>query len=232
MENLVDILNGIVNAIDLTIKVDSIVDNGNGTYTLNVCETKYLTVNKTIVDANTVDFKVISFVKDVSITVKDIANGIAFTTSSLTIPRPKLIHGTPKIANDEYKNLSKRTNKRTPFIWLLENYEFEDMGFNSEFDAKFRFKLFIMDWFEVNWKNDEHKEFAIKPMTELVDIIMDIIDNSFNFEERESHTVKIRPRFGVIITNQGNSDKIIDEDLSGVEVTMELKVFDTTQCKC
>ena len=107
------------------------------------------------------------------------------------------------------------------------------MPLDSQVVAKYDARLFFMDETNaVEWINDEHNELAIKPMENLKRAFRSVIDNDFTFKRLESFRTRTRPRFGVEIANKGSQDKIINEDLSGVEVNMTIELYDLSICKC
>ncbi|RLI45313.1 hypothetical protein DRO61_10730, partial [Candidatus Bathyarchaeota archaeon] len=65
----VDIIREIVEGINKTIEIDSVVDNGDGTYTLLTCKTLYIQENFPIT-INSNDYTVTTVVKNTSIVVK------------------------------------------------------------------------------------------------------------------------------------------------------------------
>ena len=69
-------------------------------------------------------------------------------------------------------------------------------------------------------------------MENLVKAFREVIDNDFSFKSLDTFRSRVRPRFGVEVANKGNEDKIIDETLSGVEVNMNIELYDLSICNC
>ena len=84
----VDFIEDIVNEMTPTVDIDSVVDNGDGTQTLTMCDTywirKYL-----IVTIDGTDYEVQDFVKDTSITIPT----PLVTVDSFTLKAPYYFHG-------------------------------------------------------------------------------------------------------------------------------------------
>lgn len=226
-ENLVDIVKGIVAQIDLDITVLS-TDGVN----IVLCETLHITVGSTVGDGLGNEYLVTVLVDDTSIDVSPI--GVAPTLFAGTIvvaPDITILHGSPSSTNNEYLGLDQVSREKTPFIWLLESYEYEQQPLDSSVVARYDARLFFMDLTDEElWINDQHNDLAIKPMENLQLAFKEVIDNDFTFKRMTSYRVRVRPRFGVEVTNQGSDDKIINEDLSGVEVNMTIELYDLSIC--
>ena len=143
------------------------------------------------------------------------------------------MHGSPSSVDKEYAQVDQRTLNKTPFIWLLAPYD-EDKGEgDSALDCSFSARLFFMDWaYNQGWQNDQHNTNVIVPMENLRDAFNDVIDASYSFRSTTTVRSKPRSRFGVIVSNKGSDKTIINEDLSGLEVNVDLDLFDTDICKC
>ena len=227
MSNFSDIVANIVNQISNEITITEV-----NVYVLSVCETSYVTVRKIVKDDADNEYKVISFVENETITVEPIGHTNDFSGLILFLPKPLFLHGTPKTTNQEYLDVKQNELDKTPFIWLLENYEYDTLEADSAFEAAFSGRIFFLDAFPMEWDNNEHNDFAIKPMEALKDKFVDIIEESFDFRRLKNTKTIVRPRFGVYVDNKGNDEKILDTDFSGVEFRLKLEVYDLEACKC
>jgi len=233
MGNLVDIVSTIIDKIDLDIKVDGIIDNSDGTFTISLCETKYLTLYKIIKSDALLEYSITAIEFGVSITVAPEGHSTDFAGAIVTMPKPQFIHGTPQTTNNEYLSLDNETAKKTPFIWLVETYSYDDPGGDSILEASYKVRLFFLDWAnEEAWTNSEHNKFAIKPMEALKTIFMEVIEDSFDFRKPKATNIRVHPRFGVEIKDKGNKRKIINEDLTGIEARINLDLYDLSFCEC
>ena len=226
MSNLVDIVQGIINKIDTEIPVLS-----TDGVRVNLCSTLWISTDKRIEDGAGNVYKVTDFLGDSWIEVAPLDGVTVFAGTVVVAPSITFLHGSPSSTNNEYLQISKRTREKTPFIWLLESYEYTDQGLESLIEANFDVRLFFMDETNVKkWTNDNHNDRAIKPMENLVKSFKDVIDNDYSFKRMDRFRSRVRPRFGVEVTNQGSKDKIINEDLSGVEVNMTIELYDLSIC--
>jgi len=226
MANLVDIVKDIISLINLNIPVTS--TNG---VRVNLCYTLHITLGKIVTDENGLEYKVTNIENNSWIDVEPYGHTDIFAGTTVIAPTITFLHGSPSSVNSEYLKLDSRTLNKTPFIWLLESYEYDDLGKGSSLEASFNARMFFMDWCDAaEWINDEHNDLSIKPMTNLANAFLNVIDKSYSFKTVESSSVKVRSRFGVEVTNKGSERKIIDDDFSGVEVNVKLDLYDTEIC--
>lgn len=227
MTNLVDIIRYIIGNMNLSLTVSSIVGDK-----LYMCNTLFLSVGKVVTDSQGNLYEVTAVSLNEYIEVLPSGHSNPFTGSKVTAPPVLFLHGTPSSTNNEYLKLhGQRTLKKTPFIWLLESYEYDNLPTDSSVMASYKVRLFFMDWANLNkWRNDEHNENAIKPMESLVRSFINAIEDDYIFKTLGSTTSRVRPRFGVEVNNKGSEKTIIHEGLSGVDLTLTLEIYDTTKC--
>ena len=234
MTNLVDIIQFIINQINLNLEVSSVVGDK-----LFVCETTlHLTVTKVVI-IDGLEYTVTDFSLNEWVQVEPLGHSTPVPSDTIVMIAPGItfLHGDPYSTNAEYLQLSTATLSKTPFIWLLESYEYDDLPRDSSIELSFDARLFFLDWAnEPKWLNNDHNKYAIKPMQNLQKAFINVINRDFNFKTLESVKSIVRPRFGVTIKGQGNEaqpkEKIIDEDLSGVDSKMKIEVYDTSSCSC
>ena len=230
MNNLVDIVQSIIDQIELDIDVKSVT--GDKVF---VCETTlHLTITK-IVTINTLEYEVIDFDFNNWVQLKGVGHTTAIpsTTKIMTAPKIYFFHGDPVSTNAEYLELSTLTLNKTPFIWLLESYEYDDLPRDSSIDMAFDARIFGLDWAnEKKWKNNDHNKNVIKPMQNLINAFVEVINEDFNFKSIGTVRTTVRPRFGVKLKEGSPKKKIIDEDLSGVDSKMKIEVYDASSCTC
>ena len=228
MANLVDIIKGIIAQIDLNLPVKS-----TDGVTVEMCDTLHIVVGKIIEDGLGNKYRVTELVVNESITVEPIDGAPAFGGSIVVAPSITFLHGSPMSTNNEYLQLLPRESlDKTPFIWLLESYEYENGARDASIIANYSARLFFHALFYRDWDNSDHNDQAIKPMENLVKAFREVIDKDFSFKSLDTFRSRVRPRFGVEVANKGNEDKIIDETLSGVEVNMNIELYDLSICNC
>lgn len=228
MANLVNIMKDLISLVDLEIDVLSIV--GKRIY---VCKTLHITITKIVKDEQGNEFIVTAFENNDWIEIEPYGHGLSFTGSLVVAPSITFLHGSPSSTNNEYLNISNETLQKTPFIWLLEPYDEDEEDRDSVLDCSFSGRLFFMDWAdESTWLNDEHNTNVIVPMENLREALKQVVEGSYSFRSTSTLRSKPRSRFGVVVSDKGSSKKIINEDLSGVEVSFNFDLFDTDICKC
>lgn len=228
MSNLVNVMQSLINQIPLEIEVKSI-----DLPRVYVCDTKHIALGKCITDELGNEYTVTAIDPNNWVDLAPKNGAPAFAGTVINAPSILFLHGSPKSANLEYLQVEQRTLKKTPFIWLLESYNYENLPADSSLEAVFDVRAFLLDWCDLpQWSTGEHNENAIKPMEALRDSLVEVINSDFAFKRLERVTTKVRPKFGVEVTNQGNNQKIIDEDLSGIEIRFDLEAYDLSGCKC
>lgn len=223
----VDFIESIVSQMTPTIEIDSVVDNGDGTQTLSVCDTywirKYLTIT---IDGN--DYDVSSFVKDTSITIP---SSPLVTADSFTLTAPYYFHGSPMQVNNEWMIQKNEANKY-PLIYLVEALT---DSYYDELDSKDRdasLRIFFLDSFTN--KDDEvdaHYTNVIVPLNATVSHFVDLL-KSDSTTLPFSYDVVNRVKVGIYTTNQGNTNQIFDDPLDGVEFVSTVTLMKSNDCKC
>tara|TARA_R110002126_G_scaffold93089_5_gene220755 strand:+ start:4442 stop:5134 length:693 start_codon:yes stop_codon:yes gene_type:complete len=224
--NLVDIVRTIIGRIDLNISVNSITG-----VRIYVCDTMHITLGKTVEDEYGNLYTVTEFSFNEWIEVKPKGHAIPFNSTVVVAPPILFLHGSPSSTNNEYAKINNRTLAKTPFIWLLVSYQYTDLPRDSSIVASYDARLFFMDWANVpKWKNDQHNQLVIKPMENLSKAFINIIEADYSFKTLEAYTRTPRPRFGVEISDRGSDKTIIHENLSGIDMSVTLEMFNTALC--
>lgn len=229
MANLVDIVRDIIALIDLNIPVES-----TDGVRVNVCYTLHITIGQIVEDGLGNQYKVTDLSNNEWVDVTPYGATLDPFAGVVLVAKPvTYLHGSPSSTNSEYAQMSNDTRQKTPFIWLLESYQYTEPGFTSSIATQYDARLFFMsNSNNPEWINDEHNNQAIKPMENLKEAFFDVVKASFAFKPVLNKSVTVRSRFGVEITNKGSEQNIIDEDLSGLDVRATLEVYDIEICKC
>ena len=224
--NLVDIIRFLISEINTTLEVVEI--DGNKIF---LCNTLHLTIDKIVKDSQGNEYRIIDFSINDYVIVEPFGHVLPFAGSVLIAPDLTYLHGDPKSTNEEYLQLNQRTRNKTPFIWLVESYKYNYPGLDSAIFAEFEPRLFFMDWANTEkWENDDHNNYVIKPMENLFRVFKNIMNEDFNFKRLENVKPTVRNRFG---DKENRPDAlVIDEDLSGLDVSFNLQVYDISLCKC
>lgn len=235
MSNLVDIIQSVINGIDLNLKVKNVdVDK------IYFCgSTLHLTLTKIVV-IDGLDYEVIDFELNNWIQVKPynqtVDTPVPVDTTIVIAPSITFLHGDQYSTNAEYIALTQKTRNKTPFIWLLSSYNYEDLPRDSSIEMAFDARLFFLDWSqELKWLNKDHNDYSVKPMQNLQKAFVDSMREDYNFKSPGAINGTVRTRFGVQI-NSGNDKqpkkKIIDEDLSGIDCKIKFEVYNVSLCNC
>lgn len=226
MDNLVDIISFIINSIDLNLKVERI--EGNRIY---VCNTIHATLGQKVKDSEGNEYIIDDFSINEWIEVSPLGHSLIFAGEIVVLKPITFLHGDPKSTNSEYLNKTNKTTDKTPFVWLVESYTYDDLPRDSALYFDFQVRLFFLDWAETEkWENKDHNERVVKPMANLQKSFLKVIEDDYNFKRLERVKMTVRNRFGV---NPQNPERhIIDEELSGIEMNFKLEVYDVEHCSC
>ena len=223
----VDFIEDIVDSMTPTIEIDSIADNGNGTQTLTTCDTywirKYLDIT-----INSVEYSVLSFVKDVSITI---SSDTLVTSTSFVLTAPYYFHGSPMQVNNEFLIQKNEANKY-PLVYLVESLTDSHYDELDSKDKDMNLRIFFLDSFAN--KNDEvdaHYTNVIVPLNASLDYFVELL-KSDSTTLPFSYDVTNRVKVGVYSTNQGNTSQIFEDPLDGVEFVATVTTLKSTNCKC
>ena len=208
------------------ITISAIIDNMDGTYTLNTCCTYWLRPCKTITIDGT-DYKIQSFVQNESLTVK---GDILPTASTFTITAPFYKHGTPRATNNELFQVD--ADIELPLVWLLEILT--QSVFRAEenpLDYSSDLRLFFLDEYdpEDDLTSDLYTD-IIRPMTSMVDEFIKEVELDGDYNDVDEYRTINWSKFGVYTTNKGSTSKVLDAYLTGVEVRINLEVMKKTEC--
>ena len=230
MVKAIKILNELIDSTVHTVTIDNVIDNGDNTFKLLTTFTYYLKINSPIT-IDSVDYKVVSFVMNESLTLKPLKGTTPVTATDFVIPPPTFIHGTPTAANNEYIK-----TKDNPFIWVLEFLEADyDDKRDSTVKAIFDFDIFFLtDVPAGDWLVTDHYENAIYPMNNEIDFVLSIIKSRIDlFGDIDGHKVINHVNFGKYVINKGYDKKIIDANLSGSQLKIRLPyVISDCECGC
>ena len=228
MKQTVDIVEEIVNGIDLTVEIQSITDNTDGTYLLEICNTSYLQKGFTVT-IDSVSYEITILIKDVSITV---SGSVLPTATSFTAYPLHYTHGTLVQTNEELAKIKTASNK-TPLIFVHETIEDDFHGVISSLDRTSSIRLFFLT--QSNWSKfstDEHYQEALNQMQELVVMFIAELNASRRVKQIEAYKVKNHTKFANYL--QGSYDKaFFDKNMTGCELNITidfLKIDDCIEC--
>lgn len=223
------LLEPIINTIDNSIIINSIVDLTGGKYTLNICNTKWITIGATVtIGAN--EYKVIDFILNESVTVTGTVLPVLLT---FNISIPFKFAGTIIATNEELSNINF-TWKKFPMVYLHEivrekhnnNPELK-LDRDSECDL-----YFLVDSNNPKWLTKDHKKYAINPMRSLLFALIDALNKSKQVGLIDSYDVFDHAKFGVYFADKGHTKKIFNDDLSGTQLRITIPFLKGIDCPC
>ena len=229
----VDIVEELIGQLEIVVPFDTITDNGDGTYTIESCDTGYLFPCYKF-DIGGVIYTVQNevgkeFVFSERFTIK---GNIIPTATELTLDALKYYHGTV-IATKEELAKKELSSDKFPMAFLLEVLEDDFNNKNdSRIDRNSNFRLFFLsETDENNWNTEEHYEFSIKPMRSLLYKFINHLNGSNLIGEIDSYKAINHAKFGVYLSSKGgHTQRIFNDKLSGVELRINLPILKSRVC--
>lgn len=227
----VDIVEDLVTLINTELTGTSAwVDNGDGTYTIALCNTYWLNTMETVT-IDSVEFTDLVVVKDTSLTVTGVSIPTALT---FFLDVPSYYHGTVIQTNEEITASSPNVTARTPMVYLLEIMSDDFKSDEDSLERTSDLRLFFLtEADEKNWKTDTHYTDAIDPMRKMVSFFVDeVLKKSKGLGKIEEYTVTNHANFGVYTTDKGHTKKIFNDSYSGCELRITLPIKADMSCGC
>lgn len=233
IKETVDIVEDLISGIDVIVKFKSVTDNLDGTYTIESCNTGYLFPMYEF-DIDGVNYKVLNeigkeFVFNERFTIK---GNIIPTATEVTLNSLKYYHGTV-IATKEELAKKELSSDKFPMAFLLEILEddFNNVD-DSRVDRNSQLRLFFLsETDENNWTTNEHYEFSIKPMRNLLYKFIAHLNESNKIGKINSYKAINHAKFGVYLSSKGgHTERIFNDKLSGVELRIDLPILKSRDC--
>jgi len=212
----------------LQFTAQSLVDNGDNTYTLNTTDTLYLQECFKFDVLGTI-YEVMEVKQCESITLKgNIAPPLTF--------KPYQIHyffGKIRETNTEMQLSQNDVSERTPFVYLLEKLKDKFFDESSSIERETPIRLFFLTQSNYSdWKQSDHHEKAVIPMRNLLYKFIDFINNSKKIGNFEQYEVEDCVNFGIYKTDKGNEQLYFNDFLSGCMLEITLPILKSLNCKC
>jgi len=226
-KEITNIVNGLIDKIDNTMLGTYDVTTGR---TL-VCDTKWSRVGKTVLNQAGDVYTISEVSEDLYIVAQPLDPSSPNLDGIISLTAPFYISGTKMATNREWTISTNDMTKKTPLAWLLELIRITKPGRESviEFDTSLR--LFFLDETDItNYYTKDHRDNVVEPMSKLAGAFMQVIEDDRQFETIESYELITFSRFGVE-TDRGMFENILDANLSGVELRVDLKKY-KQNCRC
>jgi len=229
---VVNYIENFLNGIDFSTPILAITDDSVNA-TISVCDLYYARKGLIIkIDG-----------KDYTILSVDYVNS-TITLKGLIAPIPHVMiaklqplfyfHGTPLAVNSELSAIPF-TSKKTPMLYVYEIIrEDYDLDILSSIEKRSDVKMVFLDDSSEQITTDEHYQFVITPLANLVDkFIFELKRDKRNLAIKELANYKRinHVRFGTYTDGKGHEKRIFQDQLTGIEVSLTLPFIKKFECK-
>ncbi len=225
-----DILEEVLDAMNKTITVTAITDNEDGSYTLDVCDVKYLQAgfSQQIGEATYTIDEVDHANKQITV-----IGSIEPPVGNFTAYSVKFYHGTIVQTNSELARLMNVSDK-TPMIYLLESFREtfnRDTALSKERTSDVRLFFLTQANFE-DWVTSDYYAQSLRAMRNLLDLFIITLDSNAQFDRLFEYRATSRTRFGLESTEKGYSINYFGDNLSGIECDFSFDIKRDMSCVC
>ncbi len=241
---LTDILENAVSQMAFPISFTSVII-GDGVFTLTgVCNFQHLQVGYPMpINVNDDEDSIEYYIKDIDKDAKTITFKGALPDGITELPAGQeaypvyFRHGTPKAANEELVKESV-IFKKTPLIWLLDEFEEEfDDDDGSLIERESKIRLFFLTNADHGEVTNDITDHAVKPMYRLAQNFVKQLNRMpsvFNMYDDNGKKIKhkliVHTKFGIYIANKGADKSILTGTFTGVEMPITLRIFKGDTC--
>lgn len=225
-----DLLKPIIDSIDRTFRIESIVDNSDGTYAIASCNTLWVTKGDTIT-LNTIDYKVVEIEQDEWIKIK---GTVLPTATEFLVDEIHFFNNTVLAQNELMGEKSDYVTKY-PLIWLHEvtpndNYPSSLSAIDRIVDCDI---YFLSPRNNADWLRQEDEKYVVKPMRKLMGMFVDILfDTPAIYSEKLRFKSYDHANFGDYQPAKGYPDNIFNENTSGTQFAGQIQFYKTGECAC
>lgn len=230
----VDIVEELVNFLVSKVVISSIVNNNDNTYTLFTNNTSYLAPNM-VINIGVNSYKVLNndlypFNFNNSFTIEGSVDPSG--TLEIFLGPLKYFHGTVIDTKGVLNKINISTDK-LPMIYLLEVLKDKfNNDVNLRVDRVSDLRLFFLsETDENNWTTDQHYEYSIKPMRNVVYNFIESLNKNAGIGEFDDYVAINHVKFGVVIPDKGHTRRVFDDNLSGVELVISLPILKGKICQ-
>lgn len=228
MFTIVDFIKNIVSSLEFTEYVDNITQTSTETQ-FDTCRTHQVTKGNYIV-INGIKYKVKDFELNTWISVSGV---VPLPFDSYTILAPNFFNGTPMMVSNVLADI-RDWKKKLPMVYLLE--VIREQRFNSRTNKLDRISdlriFFLMSSNFEDWDISQHYDLAIEPMDNFLNDFIHALRYNAQVGEFDEYETINRANFGVYISKpskrsgkyEDNITKLIDENVSGVELRINLPI--------
>jgi|ETNmetMinimDraft_25_1059894.scaffolds.fasta_scaffold04160_8 hypothetical protein len=228
MFTIVDFIKNIVESLQFTEAITNLISTPTESQ-FDTCDTHHATVGNFIIIGG-VEYKIIDFEINQWISVRGM---IPLGSTQYTIPAPKFFNGTPMQVQNVLANIREWRDK-LPMVYLLE--VIREQRFNSRTNkldriSDLRLFLLMSSNFE-DWDVSQHYDLAIQPMDNFLNDLIETLRLNNSVGDFDEYETINRANFGVWVSKktkskgkyEDNITKLIDENVSGVELKINLPI--------
>lgn len=223
----------IVDKINCIVEVKNVTPLTNGSQNITLCNNKWLRVNQYLTDLNGFAWLVTNISNEEIITVKKPSGATDIVyLQKLTVKQPKFLFGSMTTANNEYLLRGLDNRQKLPLIWLVENITEKEYGRESSIERDSNFRVYLLDDNNPNQMlADDFRNEVVYPMIALKDEVVKAIQKNRIFKRYDSIDTRPFTRFGNE-NEKGVFQNILDDNLSGVELKINLSIYKDKKCIC
>ena len=232
------ILSEIVASLSWDIPIINIVDNSDGTYDLEVCDTHHQSNNNCRITLDGKKYRIVGVETNEKIVIKEVTSGSGPPNiTTFPLAAPKFFHGTALDVGMEMVDIQNVKDK-VPFVYMHERFtERYDVDRTSSIDRIANLRLFLMDQATIQkgWKTDEHYDNVIDAMQNLHRDLEEAFRKSKFIGKLEAdYDGTSLVNFSIRITEEGADAQTLADQLSGFELRQQLPFEDVRDCdpKC
>jgi hypothetical protein len=204
-----------------------------GTQDVIFCNFKWARLNDYIYDSNGFAWKISAISNSNVFTVVKPANASnLFKSEICSVRTPNFLFGTMTTANNEYILQGKDNTTKLPLVWLVENITEKEYGRENSVERDVNWRIYLLD--DNNPKQmlaENFRKEVVTPMISLKDELLRVVQNNRIFKRYDSVDTRPITRFGNE-NEKGIFQNILDDNLSGVELKMNLSIYKTKKCVC
>lgn len=202
----------------------------DGVYLVDTTDTSYLK-EKAYITVNGEPAKVVDVIKNVSFSFSFI-DVVPIALEYADIKPYNFYYGTQRMTKAVLDS-EKDNTKRFPLVWFYSIYD-ETVNRNSEEleGQTASMRLFILDQSNFkDWVSLEHHNKVIEPLQVYIEELLNKIDDSSVVMENGITSVNLRKHanFGQY-QEEGHIAKIFSDDLSGVEMSLNVSIKKQNNC--
>lgn len=224
----------VLNTIDNSVSIKSIVNANASEIIFTVCSLKWLRKDLTFQDELGNQWQVSAFDYETKqITTLVPAVGLELKEGeSIFIQKPVFKSGTPMNMENEW-NLEERAGVYpfTPIIWLLETIRGKGFNRKSSIGKEFDFTFYALEYSDiVDWLNVDRHNNGVVPMTALADAVIEAFDLYFGTSVEDGFAIREFNIFGRE-KEDGFISYLLSKNLSGVEYKPRISAT-REACEC